>query len=237
MGLWSREACCSGPACPLSPEKCPLKNPKPPPKMMPCFKSDWGYFSAQAQLTAATCSQGCGIPRPDEGAGLFPCGSESHMAGPSWVFMVWDTSGPPSPAHAVCFKGHLGTKNQYTLQTLLLIACHFLPDCWHPRPFESKLTCGSPWCREAMSKVCFSFCRNPHCLGECQPHFLFPGPPGGGVGGRFLIPEQNEEARWRYARIFWGHLACLVQREKAPGVGIEVQGFDCLVPWPVATEK
>ena len=94
MGLWSREERCSGPACPLSPEKCPLKNPKPPPKMMPCFKSDWGYFSAQAQLTAATCSQGCGIPRPDEGAGPFPCGSESHMAGPSWVSWSGTLQGP-----------------------------------------------------------------------------------------------------------------------------------------------
>lgn len=25
--------------------------------------------------------------------------------------------------------------------------------------------------------------------------------------------------------------------EKKPGVGAEVQGFDYLVPWPVATEK
>ena len=164
--------------CPLSPEKCPLKNPKPPPKMMPCFKSNRGYFSARAQFTAAAC-------RPDivarvEGfleltreQGSFRMGLSPTRLGHHGCHGL-GLPRAPSPARGECFKGHPGIKSQYTLQTLFLIACHFLPDCLHPCPLDSKLTCGSPCCREAPSKVCFSFCRNPRCLGEWQSSSLGP---------------------------------------------------------------
>ena len=197
--------------CPLSPEKCPLKNPKPPPKMMPCFKSNWGYFSSQAQFTAAACRPAIvarveGFLELTREQGSFRVGLSPTRLGRHGCHGL-GLPRAPSPARGECFKGHPGIKSQYTLQTLFLIACHFLPDCPHPCPLDSRLTCGSPCCREAPSKVCFSFCRNPRCLGEWQPHILFSGPPGGGVGGHFLkgrvlIPGQKGEARWRYSKSF-----------------------------------
>lgn len=79
------------------------------------------------------------IPPRDKGAGPFPCRFESHAAERSWVLWSGAALGHPSSSRSVW----LGTKSQHALQTLLLIACNFLPDRRHPHPFESKLTCES----------------------------------------------------------------------------------------------
>ena len=124
------------------------------------------------------------IPPRDKGAGPLPCRFESHAAGRSWVLWSGAALGHPSPARSVW----LGTKSQHALQTLLLIACNFLPDRLHPQPFESKLTCKSSSVYRPEKPQGLLLCLQNHPLpgGKWQPLVLFPWPSGGGVGGCFL---------------------------------------------------
>lgn len=128
--------------CPLSPEKCPLKNPKPPPKMMPCFKFNWGYFSAQAQLTAATC-------RPDiiaRVAGFLELTREqgSFRVGlsPTWLghhgCHGLGLPRAPSLASGECFKGHPGIKSQLHAANAVSYCLPFSPKLSTPSPLRQQ---------------------------------------------------------------------------------------------------